>query len=220
MLREMGVRMWAREEAPAVAAAVPARAAARPVGGTAGAATSTAVAALPPRVTAGLAAATAVPLREPDALCAETNQAEGAPADWLVVGEPFDGTAPVTAGAAGEQERLLANMLHAVRVSRDAPARGGRASHIALGAGGRAALQRALDQARPRVALALGRAAAEALLGIDEPLGRLRGVVHEHDGVKVVVTFPLAYLLRHPHEKAKAWADLCLAARALDDSPA
>ena len=71
----------------------------------------------------------------------------------------------------------------------------------------------------PRVALALGRAAAEALLGVDEPLGRLRGVVHEHDGVKVVVTFALAYLLRHPHEKAKAWADLCLAARSLEGEP-
>ena len=27
----------------------------------------------------------------------------------------------------------------------------------------------------------------------------------------VVVTFSLAFLLRHPAEKAKAWADLCLA---------
>jgi DNA polymerase len=29
--------------------------------------------------------------------------------------------------------------------------------------------------------------------------------------VPVVVTFSPAFLLRHPEEKAKAWADLCLA---------
>jgi DNA polymerase len=53
------------------------------------------------------------------------------------------------------------------------------------------------------------------LLGAAAPLGGLRGRVHGHDGVPVVVTFSLAYLLRHPAEKAKAWADLCLAVRAL-----
>jgi uracil-DNA glycosylase len=202
MLREMGVRMWVREEAPPVVAKATAGDTARTI-----AATAT----VDPAVAA-------VPLRAPVAARAEPGQVEGAPADWLVVGEPFGDAASAVASVAGEQERLLANMLHAVRVSRDAPARRGRASHVALDTGG-APLRRALDQVRPRVALALGRAAAEALLGVDEPLGRLRGVVHEHDGVKVVVTFALAYLLRHPHEKAKAWADLCLAARSLEGEP-
>jgi uracil-DNA glycosylase len=205
MLREMGVRMWVREEALPVAARATAGDAARTIA-------STATLDRQP-------AAAAVPLREPAAARPEPGQVEGVPADWLVVGEPFGDTASAVASVAGEQERLLASMLHAVRVSRDAPARTGRASHVALGAGGGAPLRRALDQVRPRVALALGRAAAEALLGVDAPLGRLRGVVHEHDGVKVVVTFALAYLLRHPHEKAKAWADLCLAARALEGEP-
>src|SRR5437763_1874192 len=45
----------------------------------------------------------------------------------------------------------------------------------------------------------------------DTPLGGLRGRIHEHRGVPVIVTFSLAFLLRHPAEKAKAWADLCLA---------
>jgi uracil-DNA glycosylase len=199
MLREMGVRMWVREEALPVVAKTTAGDTARTIASTATVDRQPAVA--------------AVPLRAPAAARPELGQVEGVPADWLVVGEPFGDSA---SAVAGEQERLLANMLHAVRVSRDAPARRGRASHLALDAGGGAPLRRALDQVQPRVALALGRAAAEALLGVDEPLGRLRGVVHEHDGVKVVVTFALAYLLRHPHEKAKAWADLCLAARALE----
>src|ERR1019366_56995 len=60
------------------------------------------------------------------------------------------------------------------------------------------------------------RVAAEALLGVDEPLGRLRGKVHERAGVSVVVTFALAYLLRNPTEKAKA----CSANRAFAPSAA
>jgi DNA polymerase len=34
--------------------------------------------------------------------------------------------------------------------------------------------------------------------------------------VPVVVSFAPAFLLRHPVDKAKAWADLCLAVRTLD----
>ena len=45
-----------------------------------------------------------------------------------------------------------------------------------------------------------------------------RGRVHAHAGVPVVVTFAPAFLLRHPAEKAKAWADLCLAVGALSAS--
>ena len=68
--------------------------------------------------------------------------------------------------------------------------------------------------------LALGRAAAGALLGSDAPpLGALRGRVHAHAGVPLVVSFSLPFLLRHPAEKAKAWADLCLAAATLAAPP-
>jgi uracil-DNA glycosylase len=201
ILREIGVRIWARETAPPVAG-VPARGEA---------AVARAVEIEPASATLAPESRAARPALPP---------ADRVPADWLFVGEPLDvPAAPAPAVVAGEQERLLDNMLHAVRVSRDAPTRGGRACHVTLDANGPASLQHALSGVRPRVVLALGRAAAEALLGTDEPLGRLRGVVHEHDGVKIVVTFALAYLLRHPLEKAKAWADLCLAARALEGEP-
>jgi DNA polymerase len=73
-------------------------------------------------------------------------------------------------------------------------------------------LQRQIALVRPRVLLALGAVAAKALLGVDEPLGRLRGRVHDRAGTPVVVTYHPAYLLRQPSEKAKAWDDLCLAA--------
>jgi DNA polymerase len=72
----------------------------------------------------------------------------------------------------------------------------------------------------PRCVLALGRGAAAALLGAAAPLGGLRGRVHARAGVPVVVSFSLAFLLRHPAEKAKAWADLCLAVGALAEPAA
>ena len=40
---------------------------------------------------------------------------------------------------------------------------------------------------------------------------RMRGHVHAFESVPVVVTYHPAYLLRNLPEKAKAWADLCLA---------
>src|SRR5262249_29348705 len=62
------------------------------------------------------------------------------------------------------------------------------------------------------------RFAVQSLLDSDEPVGRLRGRVHTWRGVPLVVTYHPAYLLRSPAEKARAWADLCLAARAAEGS--
>ena len=84
-------------------------------------------------------------------------------------------------------------------------------------------LQRQIALLRPRAVLAVGRFAAQTVLGlagVDEavrtgPLGKLRGQVYRlptADGdIPVVVSYHPAYLLRSPAEKAKAWADLCLA---------
>lgn len=72
-------------------------------------------------------------------------------------------------------------------------------------------LQRQIALVRPRVLLAMGRFAIQQLLGRDEPIGRLRGQVHDYHGTPVIVTYHPAYLLRQPTEKAKAWEDLCLA---------
>ena len=85
---------------------------------------------------------------------------------------------------------------------------------------------------QPRMVLAMGRFAAQTLLAHGSgmsadtlrqtPLGKLRGRVHTvHVAGRdypVVVTYHPAYLLRSPGEKAKAWADLCLAMDAADGS--
>ncbi len=71
-------------------------------------------------------------------------------------------------------------------------------------------LVRQIALLRPKIMLAVGRIAAQNLLGTDAPLGRLRGQVH-HFGEQrtpLVVTYHPAYLLRTPGDKRKAWEDL------------
>jgi uracil-DNA glycosylase len=72
-------------------------------------------------------------------------------------------------------------------------------------------LARQVALVRPRIILAMGRFAVQSLLQTTEPIGKLRGRVHQYQGVPVIVTYHPAYLLRSLTEKAKAWADLCLA---------
>ncbi len=62
----------------------------------------------------------------------------------------------------------------------------------------------------PRIIVALGRPAANTLLGTDAPISSLRGRFHDRHGVKVMPTFHPAYLLREPDRKRDAWADLKL----------
>lgn len=72
-------------------------------------------------------------------------------------------------------------------------------------------LARQVALVQPKIILAMGRFAVQSLLQTTEPIGKLRGRVHQVQGVPVVVTYHPAYLLRNPADKAKAWADLCLA---------
>lgn len=62
----------------------------------------------------------------------------------------------------------------------------------------------------PRIIVALGRPAANTLLGMDAPISSLRGKFHDRNGIKVMPTFHPAYLLREPDKKREAWADLKL----------
>ncbi len=77
-------------------------------------------------------------------------------------------------------------------------------------------LRRQIALLQPRLILAMGRFAVQSLLRSDEPIGRLRGRVHQYEQRPLVVTYHPAYLLRSPADKAKAWEDLCLAARVFD----
>ncbi|MGB7135071.1 MAG: uracil-DNA glycosylase [Acidobacteriaceae bacterium] len=72
-------------------------------------------------------------------------------------------------------------------------------------------LFRQIDVIRPEVIVALGSTAATYLLGAKSPLSALRGRIHRARGVKLIVTYHPAYLLRDPRQKKEAWADLQLA---------
>jgi uracil-DNA glycosylase family 4 len=63
---------------------------------------------------------------------------------------------------------------------------------------------------QPRLMLAVGRIAAQSLLGTDVSLGRLRGKVHRFGELNtpLIVTYHPSYLLRTPSDKRKAWEDL------------
>ncbi|WP_240342377.1 uracil-DNA glycosylase family protein [Methylococcus sp. EFPC2] len=72
-------------------------------------------------------------------------------------------------------------------------------------------LKRQLALVHPDIILAVGRIAAQNLLKTATPIGKLRGAVHDYQGVPLVVTYHPAYLLRSPLEKRRAWDDLKLA---------
>jgi DNA polymerase len=159
-------------------------------------------------------------------LCQSRQQAilgEGlASADWMIVGdapgEEEDQAARSFAGPAGQ---LLDNMLKALSLTREqvylthalkcrTPV-GRNASQVEVSHCA-TYLARQVELVQPKVILAMGRTAALALLQSAEPLGKLRSQVQSFKGVPVVVTYPPAYLLRNQADKAKAWADLCVAA--------
>lgn len=81
-------------------------------------------------------------------------------------------------------------------------------------------LQRQLALVKPRVILALGRFAAQTLLGTSTPLGKLRERIHWYHGVPVVATYHPAALLRNEAWKRPAWEDVKVARRILDLSRA
>ncbi len=149
-------------------------------------------------------------------------------AHWMIVGE-----------APGEQEdlkgepfvgrsgQLLDNMLRALGLTRDqAPAErqvfiantlkcrppGNRNPTAEELASCEPFLIRQIELVQPKIILAMGRFAVQSLLRSSEPVGRLRGKVHQYQGVPLVVTYHPAYLLRNPRDKARAWDDLCRAA--------
>ena len=77
-------------------------------------------------------------------------------------------------------------------------------------------LRRQLELLQPRVILALGKFAAQTLLGSAEPVANLRNRVHRYYGIPLIVTYHPAALLRNPSWKRPAWEDVQLARRILD----
>lgn len=67
-----------------------------------------------------------------------------------------------------------------------------------------------LEMIKPKLILALGTFAAQTLLQTKEPLGKLRGKFHLYKGIKMMVTYHPAALLRNPNWKRPTWEDVQL----------
>lgn len=135
-----------------------------------------------------------------------------APGGWLVVTEAiWPGDDPL-AEDGGPAARLLDNMLRAMGLHKTPQVwAAGLARRGADEAAEPLGWAELLQARQPQRVLLMGRTAAREALGTDEPLGRLRGRVHDLHGVPAVVTYDAPYLLRAQADKARAWADLCLA---------
>ena len=239
MLQEMGIRLWApvavKSAVGAPAAVTPQALAAEPQPAAAAALLSdersAVIATLPwPELREAVAACTAC------GLCQTRRQTVfgvGHPhAHWMIVGEApgeqEDLKGEPFVGAAGH---LLDNMLRALKLTREEappeqqvyiantlkcrPPRNRNPEPEEL-ARCEPFLVRQIELVRPRLILAMGRFAVQALLRSSEPIGKLRGRVHRYQGVPLVVTYHPAYLLRNLADKSRAWDDLCLAAQTAD----
>ncbi|HEY4801689.1 MAG TPA: uracil-DNA glycosylase family protein [Paraburkholderia sp.] len=143
-------------------------------------------------------------------------------ADWMLIGEaPGENEDRLGEPFVGQAGKLLDNMLHALSLARGENVYianvikcrppGNRNPEPDEVARCEPYLQRQVALVKPKIIVALGRFAAQSLLKTDGSIASLRGRVHEYEGVPVIVTYHPAYLLRSLHDKAKAWADLCLA---------
>jgi DNA polymerase len=154
--------------------------------------------------------------------------------DWLLIGD-----APAVADEAdgvpfgGKSGQLLDNMLAAVGKGRNQGNQGHQGAYLtnlvkccardeqgqsrAPSADEIAAcrpfLQRQIELLQPKLVLALGKTAAQALRQASPAPTPLRGVVHHmQDGnLPMVATWHPVILLQQPQEKRQVWADLCLA---------
>ena len=167
-------------------------------------------------------------------------------ADWLFVGEgPGADEDALGEPFVGQAGKLLDNMLLAIRLKRGKNVYignivkcrppGNRTPEADEIAACMPYLLRQIELIQPRVIVALGKTAANALLregdaeGIGHPpaspsrglgheatLASLRGKLHDFKGTPLVITYHPAYLLRTPADKAKAWQDLCLAVQTME----
>jgi len=185
-----------------------------------------------PRAAAPVTQGAAVLVEAPCRLYADADAgaADAVQGGWLVVADmPPEADGRHGDAFAGDAGRLLDNMLRALKLHDGSTPVHLMRTHRGV-ASGQPGSPRAMDEAfgehaaaiAPRVVLAMGPLAAQSLMRSGDPLGKLRGRVVPLDSIEgacVVATYHPAYLLRNPADKARAWADLCLAAEQHSPGP-
>lgn len=71
-------------------------------------------------------------------------------------------------------------------------------------------LLKQIEMIKPKIICCLGRISGQYLLQTKEALGRLRGRMHDYNGIKLLVTYHPAALLRYPEYKKETWEDMKL----------
>lgn len=141
-------------------------------------------------------------------------------AEWLIIGEapgadedrlgePFVGragqllTSMLRAMGLAREEVFIANILKCRPPNNRDP----QANEINSCS---AYLRQQIELIQPKIILVVGRIAAQSLLNVDTPIGKMRGkkFTYQDTNIPVVATYHPAYLLRSPQQKRSAWEDL------------
>jgi uracil-DNA glycosylase family 4 len=69
-------------------------------------------------------------------------------------------------------------------------------------------LEQQIEIIRPDFLCLLGRIAVQAILNTTQSMGKMRGKWHRYRGIRTIVTYHPAYLLRNPAAKKDTWEDL------------
>jgi len=69
-------------------------------------------------------------------------------------------------------------------------------------------LQAQIQVVNPEYIICLGAVAAQNLLGVATPIGRMRGQFYEYQSAKVLCTYHPSYLLRNAEAKKLVWEDM------------
>lgn len=77
-------------------------------------------------------------------------------------------------------------------------------------------LKRQIELINPKLICCLGRISAQALLGVQTPLGKMRQRWFDFGGRKLMVTYHPAALLRFPQYKRETWEDVQMLRREYD----
>ena len=141
-------------------------------------------------------------------------------AEWLIIGEapgadedrlgePFVGragqllTSMLRAMGLAREEVFIANILKCRPPNNRDP----QANEINSCS---SYLRQQIELIQPKIILVVGRIAAQSLLNVDTPIGKMRGkkLTYQDTNIPVVATYHPAYLLRSPQQKRSAWEDL------------
>jgi DNA polymerase len=81
-------------------------------------------------------------------------------------------------------------------------------------------LTKQIELVKPKFIICLGRISAQWLLQTNATLGSMREKVHDYHGVKLIVTYHPAALLRNPNWKYPAWEDMKMFKKLYDEMKA